>query len=83
MENGTTAKRIVEMPRDTVKSVLTEMGFDKIKYSNQYIREDISVFPSRSGTGTEILYMGPEGYVEDFVWCLGSVELGCMEMKGF
>ena len=62
-------RRFVAIPRDTVKSALNEMGFEKIKGSNQYVNGvngDISVFPSRNGTGTEIGYMGPEDGIEGF-----------------
>ena len=47
MEDLTTATRLVDMPRDTVILALADMGFGKIKGSNQYVRGDISIFPSK------------------------------------
>ena len=68
MEDGTfdTDRRLVDIPQDTLKLALADMGFSKIKGSNQYVRGDISIFPSKNGIGTKIHYMEPESRVEEF-----------------
>jgi len=53
--------------REEVEYILVEKGLEKQKGSNQYVGpNNVSIFLTREGSGTEVVYMGPESELQKY-----------------